>query len=99
MFGRTCPSTNGCVGTFHGMVADTLYIGKKLLQSVNLWLMWKWRNNDVFNGTEESLARKFQLIQHYTSEFLAGFSTQGTAVARRRMPGTVWVGWTTPQDG
>ena len=50
-------------------------------------------------GAEESLARKSQLIQHYTSEFLATFLKQGTAVARRRMLGTVWVGWTTPPLG
>ena len=47
-------------------------------------------------GTEEILARKSQLIQNYTFEFLATFLKQGTGVTRRRMSGTVWVGWTTP---
>ena len=55
--------------------------------SVYIWLIWKWRNDEVFNGKVVSLNMKVFLADSYTRECVFAFSNNVIMSLRRGNPG------------
>ena len=64
-----------------------------------LWLIWRWRNNVIFNGKEISMNRKAAWIASYIQEIMSAFSNQAIACRGKFKSKMNWIGWRHPPPG
>lgn len=76
-----------------------IYIHWKEIFVVCLQLIWKQRNNVVFNGQETSLHRKIDMILHHSKEAMVAFARKDILYRGSGGKRLVWVGWTKPSQG
>ena len=75
--GKTCHTVDKWVRWNLSRKGSQYFLPWKETFATCLWLMWKWRNNDGFNGGRGNLSEEIPTYT-YTSEFLATFLKQGT---------------------
>ena len=64
-----------------------------------LWLIWRWRNDVIFNGKEISMNRKVAWIASYIQEIMSAFSNQAIACRGKFKSKMNWIGWRHPPPG
>lgn len=64
-----------------------------------LWLIWKWRSDEVYNNNETSMSTKESVAPSLICDFSAAAVNQSIAGGGIWQPRMLWVGWMKPPVG
>ena len=67
--------------------------------SIYLWLIWKWRTDEIFNNNRILLHIKVSIASSYYHEVRSTLTNETIAYIELRKTMVAWVGWCRPPPG